>query len=88
MNGSLYFDFYFSNQPMALGMVQAAMVEPVPPPRIARSKFLDIHFPDCLICNSGLEIRHATLSIEINGAGFSTAGQSVQFRSRAKFAIT
>jgi len=27
-------------------------------------------------------------SIEINAAGFSTAGQSVQFRSRAKLAIT
>src|SRR5215831_7760083 len=27
-------------------------------------------------------------SIEINAAGFSTAGQFVQFRSRAKFAIT
>jgi hypothetical protein len=51
-------------------------------------KFLDINFPDCLICSSGFEIRHATLSIEINVAGFSTAGQSVQFRSRAKLAIT
>jgi len=27
-------------------------------------------------------------SIEINAAGFSAAGQSVQFRSRAKLAIT
>jgi hypothetical protein len=79
MNGSLCFDFYFSkstdgtwNGRSGDGSARATTED-------HKVKFLDIHFPDCLIRSSGLEIRRRQASPSNSGPELNSPSRDMGF---------